>query len=274
MQQNKTQTIASNRRGCGLRKSGGVYAECRLVKGGNPIEDYLMDPPQAVNAQALGLSNIGVHLIEVAGTWHIFDIVGAEHYPNVADYIEETRHMGASRRLSRTLDFSKLTPTSKLVLLHRRGNIANFADYYAAIQASLVSQAAVKTSLESHWRCPKAIPAHIWQATPPASMCAGLYWCDVENGEALAVSEQRPSPRVGLACTGRDSILKPVIRNLPSLSYTAWARPADIAANYQLAIFMVLPITHLAIIRSPHDTHSAAETHARQSSLKVEVCDA
>lgn len=274
MEQNQTLNIASGRRGCGLRKGGGVYAECRLGKGGNPIEDYLMDPPQVVNAQALGLSSVGVHLIEVEGTWHIFDIVGAEHYPNVADYIEETRYMGASRRLSRTLDFSKITPASKLVLLHRRGSVANFADYYAAIRASFGSQLAVDAGLESHWHCPKALPQHAWQTAPPTSMCAGLYWCDVENGEALSANSQQSGPRAGLTCTGRDSILQPVVRNLPSLSYTAWARPDDITANYQLAIFMVLPITDLVIIRSARANHGATETRARQSSLKVEVCDA
>lgn len=274
MQNKQTLNTPTLQRGCGTRKNGGVYAECRLGSSGNPIEDYLMDPPQPVNAQALGLSSVGVHLFEVQGVWHIFDIVGAEHYPNVADYIEETRHMGASRRLSRTLDFSKLTPASKLVLLHRRGYIANFADYYAAIHASLTSQNDVSTNPKSRWQCPKALPQHDWQANPPLSMCAGLYWCDVEHGEALAANAQITGPRAGLTCTGRDSHLQPVARYLPALSYTAWARPTILIPDYQLAIFMVPPVTNLVVIRSPNNAHSDAETHARKSALTVEVCDA
>jgi hypothetical protein len=58
-------------------------------------------------------------LVEIEGVWHVFNIFSKTDY-QVADYIEETRCKGASRRLSRMLDFSKLSQASRLVLIHEQ----------------------------------------------------------------------------------------------------------------------------------------------------------
>jgi hypothetical protein len=95
-------------RGCGTRVKGGIYAECKLSPFGMPIEHFLIDPPNPI-PDDLGLTPVGVKLFERDGVFHILDWVGSAHYKNVADFIEETRNFGASRRLSKSTDFSKLT---------------------------------------------------------------------------------------------------------------------------------------------------------------------
>ncbi len=122
-------------RGCGDREPGGVYAECGLSKGGFPLEAFMLDPPQPLP--------VGVDLVNKPQLWQrvdpvtqepvldeagqpIFDLlihVGAQHYPWATDYIEETRYLGASRRLNPNLDLSKLSRASRMLLAHPKAII-------------------------------------------------------------------------------------------------------------------------------------------------------
>ena len=70
-----------------------------------------------------------------------------------------------------------------------------------------------------------------------------------------------------------ESRLTAVTRQMPSFSYNAWARPDGIHPQYRLAIFMVLPITNLAVIRASEGSHAEAPRSAEQARLPVEVCD-
>jgi len=160
-----TNTNSTSKRACGRRIKGGVYAETRLSDRGQPIEYFLVDPPRPVDLAALGLTAVGVKLIEVNGIWHVFDVVGQEYYPYPADYIEETRQKGASRRLPANLDFAKLSPESRLMLVHQKTVIENFKQYP---QPPAVT-------------CPKGLEEH--QAAPLPSMCAGLWWHDLPAKE-------------------------------------------------------------------------------------------
>jgi len=160
-----TNTNSTSKRACGRRIKGGVYAETRLSDRGQPIEYFLLDPPRPVDLAALGLTAVGVKLIEVNGIWHVFDVVGQEYYPYPADYIEETRQKGASRRLPANLDFAKLSPESRLMLVHQKTVIENFKQYP---QPPAVT-------------CPKGLEEH--QAAPLPSMCAGLWWHDLPAKE-------------------------------------------------------------------------------------------
>jgi hypothetical protein len=240
-------------RGCGRRKEGGIYAECGLSKHGKPVEHFLVDPPLLVDAEVLGLTTIGVKLIQVEGVWHIFDIVGAEHYPNVADFVEEVRVMGASRRLAKTLDFAKLTSDSKLVLLHRRAHIDNTEEYFTPMG----------TWMPSSWHCPKYLLEHEAADHLPA-MCAGLWWHDIEWAGTELLTEQNEM----VASVAR------IRRRMPGFRYDAWARPAGIQPQYRLAAFMVLPITNLAVIRAQDGSHRDSLRAAERAHLPVEVCDA
>lgn len=93
-------------RGCGERKQTAVYCEVGMGPGGRPLEDFLICPPQKINPAELGVRPIGVRLVQHQAVWHTLDWMGSEHYPNVADMVEEVRRFGLSRRLPRTLDFS------------------------------------------------------------------------------------------------------------------------------------------------------------------------
>jgi len=128
-------------RGCGEREEGGVYAECGFSPYGSPLEHFLFDPP-------LPLPD-GIDLINKPQLWQradpvsgepvldpetdapVYDLliwIGAEHYPEAADYIEETRRLGASRRLNPQMDLSKLTCRSRMVLAHPKAIIASWRD--------------------------------------------------------------------------------------------------------------------------------------------------
>jgi hypothetical protein len=230
----------SNERGCGSRVVGGVYAEVQQGEGGMPIEAFLVDPPAVVNTQALGLTDKGVRLIELDGIWHVFDIVGEKHYPYVADSVEEGRQMGVSRRLPENLDFSKLDPAqSRLVLLHRRAMISNVAE------AGFLERAHI---------CPKGLPEH--ERGHIQGMCAAFWWQDFAAKSLDAEDLRELKNGAKYAAT-----LRPQGRSKP---------------EHELAIFMSLPITNLAVIRGRNIEENARvqkvyEKVASQSKLTVNL---
>ena len=63
-------------RACGRRVKGAVYAETRPSESGVPVEFFIVDPPRPVDLAALGLTAVGVKLVEVNNVWHVFDVVG------------------------------------------------------------------------------------------------------------------------------------------------------------------------------------------------------
>jgi hypothetical protein len=234
-------------RGCGVRRQAGIYAECPTSPDGRPIEDFLVDPPQPIQAAALGVTPRGVKLVEVFGACQVIDWVGAEYYPNVADYVEEVRRLGASRRLAGNLDFSRLTARSRLVLVHQRAFIENFDEYYRA----------------TGWACPKERDAH----SPvnggrlnavPARMCAGLWWQDVVP-QAGDDYDSDPGRRVR--------------RHMPSFSYEAYTYPDGVIPRRSVAVFMRLPISRLVVVRSDDGSHEAALEAAGKSAIDVSLED-
>src|SRR5579859_7564153 len=86
------------RRGCGYRQPGGAYFAVPLGPGGRPVEEFLIDRPIVVDAAKLGAAAVGVTLLERDGVTHVLDIVGREHYPTVAEFVDEVRRLGVSRR--------------------------------------------------------------------------------------------------------------------------------------------------------------------------------
>jgi hypothetical protein len=231
-------------RGCGERKSGGVYAEMGCGPDGLPLEHFIVDPPIVIDPAALGLSPIGVQLVERDGVWHILDWIGSEHYPNVADFLEEVRRFGLSRRLAKTVDFSKLTERSKILVVHARAHVENFRTY------------------ADHWlgvrynRCPKELSAHNIPDAPDS--CAGVWWEDVEGG-----SPPRPTT----------STQRVVIRIMPAFNYVAASRPDGVTPRYRPAVFASFPITRLVVIRGEHDEHEPGQQAASRSTLPVELED-
>jgi hypothetical protein len=195
-----------------------------------------------VEALALGLTDKGVRLIEIGGVWHVFDIVGEKYYPYVADFVEEGRRMGVSRRLPANLDFGKLDPVqSRLVLLHRKALITN------------VDAAGF---LERYHVCPKALPEH--EEGLLDGMCAAFWWQDFS---AKDLDEDG-------------------IRTLKNGDqYVGRVRPKGCAKpERELAVFMSLPITILAVIRGRNAEENARvkdvyEKVAKQIKFEVNLED-
>jgi len=230
---------ATTERGCGKRIAAGIYAETRLSSGGQPIETFIVCPPKLLDIHKWGLTARGAKLIEVGGVWHIFDIVGREHYPYVADIVEEVRHKGASRRLAGNLDFSKLIPESCLVLIHARAVIENFDEYPQPPRVT----------------CPRFEHLDRFEET-----CAGLWWHDIPEGD-LDIGE-----------------MGHYYRTIPGdVTYHATPRLEGIAPQYRHGIFMRLPVTNLAVIagRNSQEEKEAEGAYqaANQSSLPVYMED-
>jgi hypothetical protein len=244
-------------RGCGRRCAGAVYCECPLSPFGLPIESFLVDPPIVVDTQSLGVTPIGVKLVERNGVWHILDWVGSTHYANVADFFEEVRRLGLSRRLSTTLDFKKLTPQSRILLLHARAHIENYGEYQSKEPAR-----DELLGMVPYADCPKGLPEH----TRPQmeTMCARLWYQDVTQGEAVEVSEDETS----------EARKRCVTRKMPSFEYHALTAPEDVEPTYKVAIFASFPITNLAVVKDNEGgSHNRSMMLAEQARIPVELVD-
>jgi hypothetical protein len=235
-------------RGCGSRVAGGVYAELPLGPFGQPIEFFLSCPPREVDADALGLSSIGVKLIERNGIWHVWDIVGQEHYPNVADFVEELRRFGLSRRLPRTLEFDKLSADSRIVLLHRKAVIDNPADYYR----TELRERLMRTHGEE---CFVPRPEHEVPTDPSETMCSRLWWQDVTGGELIE---------------GAGRFVK---RAQPSFTYYAECPPFEVATGHRLGILGVFPIGNLAVVRDADGSHQKTFAAMADAGLPTEIVE-
>ena len=157
------------RRGCGYRQPGGAYFAVPLGPGGRPVEEFLIDPPVVIDDPArLGLASVGVTLIDRDRITHVLDIVGREHYPTVASFIDEARRMGVSRRAPRTVDFARITPASRLLLAHPHADVANAVEF------------------PCERRCPCHVAEHLVAGF--TDMCARLWW-----EEPLEAARHRPA---------------------------------------------------------------------------------
>jgi hypothetical protein len=236
-------------RGCGTRVGGGIYAECPLSPFGCPLEDFLCDPPIPVDANELGITPVGVKLIERNGVWHLLDWVGSSHYKNVADYFEEVRRYGMSRRLSATLDFKKLTAQSRILLLHSNAWIENFEEYSKSEPAEELLK------IFPYSKCPKNLPEH--QRDKMESCCFRFLYQDISGGDHHPEGDKRT-----------------VYRKMPSFDYYGLKAPENVKPKYQLAIFASFPITNLAVINDPEGgTHEKSINLAQVARIPVNLED-
>jgi hypothetical protein len=218
-------------RGCGTRVAGGIYADIGVGPGGTPIEEFLIDT-RPVDLAALGITSIGVKLItDSRGVTHVFDLVGRDSYPNVADWVEEARRFGISRRIPQNLDVSRLTADSRIVLLHRRAWIEN------PRQLLPLAWPTCRTGRDEH----RLTTEH----------CIRDWWETVEGGE--------------LVPTG--GVLDEVVRTLPSCAYTARA-PAP-GVSYAPGYVASLPIPHLVVVHGAH-SDELRDRLAQSTALPVE----
>lgn len=243
-------------RGCGTRVAGGIYAECPLSPYGMDLEHFLCDPPVVIDPQEMGVTPVGVKLMERNGVWHVVDWVGSTHYPNTADFVEEVRNFGLSRRLPQTLDFKRLTKESRILLVHSRAWIDNFLAYYETENDC--------GSLDCD-ECPKHLKHHE-NVKPngkprfhPLEPCIRLWYQDLTDAEADCECEKNP---------------RAVVRKMPSFEYKGLCRPENVEPEYKVAIFASFPIHNLAVINDPDGaTHNRALKLAEEARIPVNLED-
>jgi hypothetical protein len=254
--------------------AGSCYLSVPLGPNGAPVDWFLIDPPQLVDMAAMGLSAIGTKIVpwtytdlktlEEVSTHYVLDVVGMNNYPNVADFIEETRRYGVSRRISRNSDFSLLDTNSRLILIHERAWIENADQYITARE-------------EGRGWCPRDIPSHLKQN--PFAMCASLYWEDIEKGEkpkeededaVLTHGRKMRNDQPGVQMHLQRTSDRAVIREMATFRYRGLRRPDDVTPRYRLAAFATFPIPLIQVVRDPiGQSHVAAVESARKSGIEV-----
>lgn len=264
-------------RGCGSRIQGDVYATLPLGPGGSPVEDFLFDPPIPVDAEALGVKPRGVKYVQGPdGVTHVLDWVGADNYPNAADFVEEVRTMGMSRKIPKNMDFGLLEPGSRLVVLHPRGYLKNWLEYW-------------RYAGENGSGCPKRKPEHptsealrslggayvgdppdrdwLWTSMgdpePPPDLehCLGLLYGAVSGGE----------PQMYEWPGGGTTETRNVVRVTPGAVYPAMKSPPDLKPDFTLAMIASFPIVQLDVIEAEDGSHEHGISVASTSKLPVSV---
>ncbi len=220
-----------------MRKAGGIYAEVPLSPFGAPLSQFLFEPPQEFDTDALGVTPVGVTLIEMDGVTHIVDWVGESFYPNVADMVEEIRSMGLSRRLPSSLDFERLTPASRIILLHRKALVVNHKEVGMTYE-------------DVGPKCPKDLD---YPDRHPTGMCIGGWYHDLLDAKA--------------AVDGQDGA---VVRRMPNGSSYRGVAANDVKREYQVAAFASFHVPQITVINDPDGgKHHGAMDAARKSSLPV-----
>jgi hypothetical protein len=222
-------------RGCGNRVAGGIYFECRLSPYGKPLETFLYCPPPPVPPE-WALSPVSSRLIGI----DVVDWIGETHYPNVLDYVEEVRHLGLSGRLPKNFPFHKLTYRSTFKPVHARAIIDNWMDMLVLFR---------KEKREAD--CPLSIETPTLAHRATDGYCSGYWWEDVMGGD----SDMRAGWRWS----------RPVLRERPSFSYYANARPIAFKPDYRPGILGAFPLTRLVVVQG----EGAEETY---ENLSDSVC--
>lgn len=245
---------------CGYRTPG-VYVCERPVIFGKPLEHFIPCPPAYVDMAAIGLSATGMRIIERqdpqgagTGIWDLWDYVSSADVihsdnPWPTDFLEQTRSLGTSRKMSPSLlrdpNLRNLrrtgdnATTSRHIYVHARAIIENPALFYEA-----------RTGIK---RCPAHWPEHdndesTWE------MCAALWW---EMVGTYAI------PRRHKVRLPRDWEKY----GAPSCSYTADHMPEGAAPRFLHGVILSIPLQRIEIPRddSGENQHERLEEKVKQS---------
>lgn len=250
------------KRACGYRVAGGIYMTCDPAPPGEgmPLEWFLFDSPitdvmvgdeVTPVADAYGLTALGVRLVrDPSGTWHVFDVVGRDNYPHAADFHEECRRRGPSRKLSPGLDYSLLDQDSRMVFVHPWGHVEDRWPYYEAED---------EIAGWSRKPCPKDAVSVEHEAPdegddPP--MCARYAWQDLTEGTPA-----------------NPGIPRQVRRVVGDVSYEAFLRPDGARPEYRPAMVSSFPISRLEVIRARDGRHEDAARKAGAAGVPVSLED-
>lgn len=241
--------ILTTQRLCGTRQEAGLYLEIAEAPNGLPVERFLLCPPVRVDLEALGISPVGMHLIQGSdGTQHIGDYIGSQ-YANVLDLIEEGQLLNFSRRIPSTFPFELLSPQSRYLPIHPRGWINNFKAYFKAEPSGMPDEFACAQRKRTGHEFNRA----------ETEMCMRLWRQDLSEGWAISNQETAGKPPEYVARLGE--------RQLPcNGSYVGLRRPDGIEPSYAPAIIASLPVGRIVGVKSKDGRHRAKMERARKGS--------
>lgn len=266
-------------RECGERIAGGIYicTEPAPPGQGRELEAFIVDPPVQVDMTELGISDVGQYLVPAQGgeVWHIFDVVGQDHYPNPCDALEEIRAVGLSRRASPTLEYGKLDYRSRIYLLHRRGLFSPDDRWYTDAppvgnrnqggdeNERVLAAAGYRSNAGPRFRTDReaqSVYCPRWIATGKlhdrGEFCAGLWW---ENMDPK-------TPGFGLTLDPNHPYRAAVRQLACGRTYNAARPPDDVVVEYETAIIASFPIHKITVIRdAAGGTHVDRVKKAKES---------
>ena len=244
---------------CGFRTVG-IYVCERGSLDGSPVEFFMICPPPYVDMEAIGLSATGFRIIERVdwkgngiGIWDLWDYVGLDDNPWPADFIEQTRQLGTSRKISEAVvasaDFKKLEAhpfdpslSSRHIYVHGRALIEDPEPFY-------------KERSQHARPCPAGIEAHdknesAWE------MCAALWWEAVDLWPD-GVKNRYHEVKLPRQKKYRDA------QGGASLTYEADYIPRGVAPKFLPGIILSIPLMSIEI---PRD-QSGENEHDRLAKL-------
>ena len=274
-------------RGCGTRQAGGIYLEVATSPFGMPLEHFLLDPPRLIQPMSIGLSPIGVRgITDGHGVYHVVDWVGTEHYPKLADFLDEAQVGGISRRCEGSgVDYSKITPESRLLLAHSRASFANALTFMGMIATEANAWACTKAGCRcgncqeiarihanTFAECRKAIEEHDGDLAK-----ADVEYFDATHADCLAL-HSHDFGRDDLTADGATEIgtgARSYWRKRPHGQYLAKRRPSyngnEFRPEYRIAIFARLPIGSIAVVRDRNKPERETSQFEKASAAHVDV---
>lgn len=245
-------------RGCGkARQAGGVYLETGFSEYGAELEEFLIDPVVQINPYEIGLSPRAPLLFQSntsANSYHVFDWVGAEHYPNAVDFLEEVRRMGLSRRCELSdREYNLLSPESRIMVV--------MADTWIEPDAIIRCNQRFLDMRKVGYRWEKCPQEFHFRDTPDT--CAGWHWHTIRG---KVTSHPDYSPFLDTEY---------VTREMPWGSYNgATPFPELDAAMKKPGVIACFPIGRIAVVKDNEDnTHKGKIRRLKNCSLRVDLVE-
>ena len=255
-------------RGCGFRTPGGVYLVADMVlAGGCPVEHFLLHPPRPLNPGELGLAARGEQVLDWGQDLLILQQVGEVFYPTVADYLEEVRLLGLSRKVNDgSFPWEKARGRRLFVgLVHPRGYWDPTPEEWRRVLSLSPATVDDPDAWEQGLTCPRTRPREPlfhpecrvgWETCDleprsgrPGGFCPRLYWTDFDEDDLQDLTPQ-----------GRGT------RHFVSVAYTAFALGRR--REVRPALFAVFPVHRIEVVR---DREGEAEEKARRIARAMNV---